>query len=108
MESKATAVAMRFMCFPLVQKFVQAFVVERAGHPGELVAELSLVRGHAVRVESLARAPYLEDGEVVGAVGLLHDFEADAPGPAAVRIAERLERDDGGVLLRRGRDGAGQ
>src|SRR5258705_124759 len=89
-ESKATAMAMRFMVLPLVENFIQAFVVERAGHPGELVAELSLVRGHAVRVESLARAPYLEDGEVVGAVGLLHDFEADAPGRGAIRIAQRL------------------
>src|SRR6266568_982733 len=98
---RAIAVTVRFMCFPLVENFVQAFVVERAGHPGELVAELALVRGHAVRVEGLARAPDLEHREVIRTVGLLHDLEAHVAGRGAVCLAQDLERDDGVVFLRR-------
>src|SRR5438552_15964178 len=37
---KAIAMAVRFMLVPLVENFGQTFVVERAGHPGEPVAEL--------------------------------------------------------------------
>src|ERR1700704_3669612 len=87
-ESSAVATAMRLMFFSLVEYFVQALVVERTGHSGELVAELALVRRHGVRVEGLARAPDLEHGEVVGAVGLLHDLEADVTPRGAVRVAE--------------------
>src|SRR5207245_3229098 len=90
-----------FMSVPLVENFVQTFVVERAGHPGELVAELALMRGHAVRVEGLARAPDLEHGEVVRAVGLLHDLEARVAGRGAACLPQNLERDDGVVFLRR-------
>src|SRR5260370_12281194 len=58
--------------FPSIQDFINAFVVKSAGHLRQLVAELALVRRHTVRVERLARAPDLDHGEVVRAVGLLH------------------------------------
>src|SRR5258706_4681504 len=102
MESKATEIAMRFMVLPLVENFIQTFVVERARHPGELVPELALVRRHAVRVEGVARAPHFEHGEVVRTVGLLHDLEANVAGRRAARLPQSLQRDDGVVLLRRG------
>src|SRR5260221_118254 len=100
-ESSTAATAMCLMRFSLVEDFVQAFVVQRARHPGEFVAEFALMGRHGVRVEGLARAPYLEDGEVVGAVGLLHDLEANVAPRGAVRITERLQRADRVVLLRR-------
>src|SRR5256714_11743602 len=106
-KRKTNATASHLMLFSLVEYFVQALVVERAGHSGELVAELALVRGHAVRVEGLARAPYLEHREVVRTVGLLHDLEAQVAGRGAVCLAQDLERDDGVVFLRRGHGGAG-
>src|SRR5258706_559910 len=108
MDSKATEIAMRFMVLPLVENFVQAFVVERARHPGELVPELALVRRHAVRVEGVARAPHFEHGEVVRTVGLLHDLEANVAGRRAARLPQSLQRDAGVVLLRRGEVGRGQ
>src|SRR5437773_3399129 len=100
-DSSAAATVMRLMLSSLVEYFVQAFIVERAGHPGELVADLALVRGHAVRVEGLARAPDLEHREVIRTVGLLHDLEAQVAGRGAVCLAQDLERDDGVVFLRR-------
>src|SRR5438034_1192663 len=99
---RAIAVTVRFMCFPLVENFVQTFVVQRAGHPGELVAELALVRGHAVRVEGLARAPDLEHREVIRTVGLQHD-RAKVAGRGTARAAVGLEERRG--LVSRGRLG---
>src|SRR5712671_2240422 len=59
-----------------IENLVQALVVKGAGHRAELVAELALRRRRGVRVEGLARAPDLEHGEMVRAVGLLHDLVA--------------------------------
>src|SRR5580765_2388944 len=86
----------------LVDAFVQALVVQRPGHLRQLVAELALVRRHAVRVVRLARAPGLNHGEMVRPVGLLHHFVAHVAVGGAVRLAERLERHD--RVLATGRD----
>ena len=53
-ESNATANAVRIIVSPSVKPFIETLVVERAGHRRQLVAELPLMRRHAVRVVRLA------------------------------------------------------
>src|SRR5258706_12972245 len=89
-QSNAAASAVRFMVIPLLESFVEALVVQSAGHLRQLVAEFALVRRHAVGVERLARAPGLDHREMVGAVGLLHDLVAHVALGGAARPAPGL------------------
>src|SRR5579871_6046714 len=54
-----------------VHRFVEALVVERAGHRRELLAKLTRVGGRLVGVERAAVLPDLGDGEMVQTVRLL-------------------------------------
>src|SRR3954470_3868768 len=85
----------------LFENFIETLVVEGAGHLSKLVAELALVRRHAVRLVVGPRAPHFDDREVIWSVRLLDDVIAHATARGAVGLAKLLQRDDGVVLLRR-------
>src|SRR3954471_13140386 len=85
----------------LFENFIETLVVEGAGHLRELVAELALVRRHAVRLVVGPRAPHFDDREVIRTIRLLDDVIAHTASRGAVGLAERLERHDGIVFLRR-------
>src|SRR2546425_4458562 len=82
----------------LVDRLEHPLVVERARHRSELVAELTRRLPHRVRLHRLRVLPDLDDGEMVGPVGLLHDLEAHVARVLAAVVTELL---DGGeaVLL---------
>src|SRR3989442_12375615 len=84
----------------LVDRAVQPLVVQRARHRRELVAELARRRRHRVRLDRLRVLPDLHHREVILAVDLLDDLEAQvAVGPPAL-VAQPLERGDAVVLAR--------
>src|SRR3954469_15780957 len=84
-----------------VDRAIKPLVVERAQHRAELVAELPLSISGAASVVCILVLPRFHDGEVIGAAGLLHHFEALIAAALAACVGERIEGRNHLVLLRR-------
>src|SRR2546425_12233826 len=85
----------------LVDRLVHPLVVERARHRRELVAELASRRGYRVRLDRLRVLPDLHHREMVLAVDLLDDLEAQVAVGSPALVAQPPERGDPVLLARR-------
>src|SRR5499433_3268932 len=74
------------------QRIVPALVVECAGDRREHIAEFAGVGGKLVGVVGSLVGPKLHDGEMVGAVLLVHHVEAQVAAILAAALGEILER----------------